>query len=502
MICKVHDCYLCAVRKKQKIRILEQVKVEDYAAEGKSIARVDGKVIFIEGAVPGDVVNIQLGKSKKDWAEGKAVHFHEYSADRTQPFCDHFGLCGGCKWQMLPYEKQLEYKQREVEQNLKRIGRIELPELLPIVGAKQTKYYRNKLEYTFSNKRYLTREELLKRDEVRLKAQEANEGADENATQAPEPPDVALGFHVPRIFDKVIDIETCYLQQEPNNAIRNFVREFAKRYGFSFYDIRAHEGWLRTMIFRMTTTGEVMVNITFGHDDIENRELLFNAMLSEFPEITTLLYTINPKWNDSIYDLQPQTYFGSGYVNEKLEEFVFKIGPKSFFQTNTKQGEELYRITREFAKLTGNETLYDLYCGTGSIGIFCSKGAKKIIGVEAVAEAIEDAKLNAQTNGLSNTSFYAGDVIDICNDEFFAAHGRPDVIITDPPRVGMHEKLVRKLLEIEAPRIVYVSCNPATQARDLQLLNEKYVVEQLQPVDMFPHTHHIENVAALVLRQS
>jgi 23S rRNA (uracil1939-C5)-methyltransferase len=495
----VVDCYLCAVRKKQKIRILEQVKVEDYAAEGKSIARVDGKVVFIEGAVPGDVVNIQLGKSKKDWAEGKAVHFHEYSPERVTPFCEHFGLCGGCKWQMLPYEKQLEYKQREVEQNLKRIGRIELPELLPIVGAKQTKYYRNKLEYTFSNKRYLTREELLKRDEERAKQEQAN--ADVEATHAPQPADVALGFHVPKIFDKVIDIHTCYLQQEPNNAIRNFVREFAKKNGFSFYDIKAHEGWLRTMIFRMTNTGEVMVNITFGYDDVPNRELLFNALLAEFPEITTLLYTINPKWNDSIYDLQPETYFGSGYVSEKLEDFKFKIGPKSFFQTNTNQGEELYKVTRDFAKLTGNETLYDLYCGTGSIGIFCSKGAKQIIGVEAVAEAIEDAKVNAAMNGLTNTSFYAGDVIDICNDEFFAAHGRPDVIITDPPRAGMHEKLVKKLLEIEAPRIVYVSCNPATQARDLQLLNEKYVVEQLQPVDMFPHTHHIENVAALVLRK-
>lgn len=504
-ICKGLDCYLCAVRKKNKIRILEQVLVEDYAAEGKSIARVEGKVIFIEGAVPGDVVNIQLGKSKKDWAEGRAVHFHSYSADRTNPFCGHFGLCGGCKWQMLPYEKQLEYKQREVEQNLKRIGRIELPALLPIVGAKQTKYYRNKLEYTFSNKRYLTREELLKRDEQREKLQEENQTdqlSDASASTSGEGWEGAgaLGFHVPRIFDKVIDIETCYLQQEPNNAIRNFVRDFAMRYQFSFYDIRAHVGWLRTMIFRMTTTGEVMVNITFGYDDEPNRNQLFDALLHEFPEITTLLYTINPKWNDSIYDLQPQIYFGNGYVTERLEEFIFKIGPKSFFQTNTKQGEELYKVTRSFAQLTGNETLYDLYCGTGSIGIFCSKGAKKIIGVETVAEAIEDAKQNAAANGLTNTSFYAGDVIDVCNDAFFAAHGRPDVIITDPPRAGMHEKLVKKLLDIEAPRIVYVSCNPATQARDLQWLNEKYAVEQLQPVDMFPHTHHIENVAALTLR--
>ncbi len=496
------------MRKKNKIRILEKITVEDYAAEGKSIARVDGKVIFIEGAVPGDVVNIQLGKSKKDWAEGRVVHFHEYSSQRTTPFCSHFGLCGGCKWQMLPYEKQLEYKQREVEQNLKRIGRIELPALLPIIGAKQTKYYRNKLEYTFSNKRYLTREELLKRDTEKEKASESSEGSQVSPTGGDLEGafEGALGFHVPRIFDKVVDIKTCYLQQEPNNAIRNFVREFAKQHHFTFYDIRAHEGWLRTMIFRITTTGEVMVNITFGYDDEINRTLFFNALMAEFPEITTLLYTINPKWNDSIYDLQPQTYFGNGYVTEKLstgpggEDFIFKIGPKSFFQTNTKQGEELYKVTRNFAQLTGNETLYDLYCGTGSIGIFCSKGAKQIIGVEAVAEAIEDAKANAAMNGLTNTSFYAGDVIDICNDDFFAAHGRPDVIITDPPRVGMHEKLVRKLLGIAAPRIVYVSCNPATQARDLQLLNEKYIVEQLQPIDMFPHTHHIENVAALTLR--
>ncbi len=483
------------MRKKNKIRILTQITVEDYAAEGKSIARVDGKVVFIEGAVPGDVVDIQLGKSKKDWAEGRAIRFHSLAAQRTTPFCDHFGLCGGCKWQMLPYEKQLEYKQREVEQNLKRIGRIELPAMLPIIGSAQTKYYRNKLEYTFSNKRYLTREELLLRDEQRAKATE------EELAAAPAF-EGALGFHVPRIFDKVIDIDTCYLQQEPNNAIRNFVRAFAKQQGFTFYDIRAHEGWLRTMIFRMTTTGEVMVNITFGHEDEADRRLLFDALLNEFPEITTLLYTINPKWNDSIYDLEPQVYFGHGYVTEQLEDFKFKIGPKSFFQTNTKQGEELYKVTRSFAQLTGTETLYDLYCGTGSIGIFCSKGAQKIIGVEAVAEAIEDAKENAALNGLSNTSFYAGDVIDICNDAFFAAHGRPDVIITDPPRAGMHEKLVKKLLEIAAPRIVYVSCNTATQARDLQLLNEKYVVEQLQPVDMFPHTHHIENVAALTLRSS
>jgi len=468
--------------------------VEDYAAEGKALARVEGKVVFIEGAVPGDVVDVLLTKSKKDWAEGKVTFIHQYAPQRVQPFCSHFGLCGGCKWQMLPYEQQLLYKQREVEQHLRRIGRIELPEMLPIIGSAQTKYYRNKLEFTFSSKRYLTREELLHRDEERRQAEAA--GVD-YVSPADTP---ALGFHVPKIFDKVIDIETCYLQQEPNNAIRNFIRAFALEHGFSFYDIKGHQGWLRTLIFRMTTTGEVMVNVTFGYDDEANRSLLFDALLAAFPEITTLLYTINPKWNDSIHDLQPQVYAGAGYVTEKLENFLFKVGPKSFFQTNTRQAERLYQVTRSFAALTGQEVLYDLYCGTGSIGIFCSRQVKQLVGVEVVAEAIDDARENAAMNRLSNAQFFAGDVVDICDDAFFARHGRPDVIITDPPRAGMHEKLVKKLLDMEAPRIVYVSCNTATQARDLQLLSEKYSVEQLQPVDLFPHTHHIENVAALVLR--
>ncbi len=481
--------------------------MEDYAAEGKSLARVDGKVVFIEGAVPGDVVDVQLSKSKKDWAEGRAIAFHSYSPGRLTPFCSHFGLCGGCKWQMLAYEQQLVYKQREVEQHIKRIGHIEPLQILPIVGSVQNRYYRNKLEFTFSSKRYLTKQELLKKDEEQIKHPVVQANTVYNSSDFNPPNDHfsndggALGFHVPRIFDKVIDIDTCYLQPEPGNAIRNFVRDFSFKHGFRFYDIRAHEGWLRTMIIRTSTTGEVMVNITMGYDDEANRKLLFDALLNHFPEITTLLYTINPKRNDSIYDLQPQAYYGKGYIFEKLENFIFKIGAKSFFQTNTKQAEELYRITRNFAKLTGNETIYDLYCGTGSIGIFCSGGAKTIIGVEAVAEAVTDAKENAALNGLSNTHFYAGDVIDVCNDGFFMLHGRPDVIITDPPRAGMHEKLVKKLLDIAAPRIVYVSCNSATQARDLQLLAEKYMVEQMQAVDMFPHTHHIENVAALVLRK-
>jgi 23S rRNA (uracil1939-C5)-methyltransferase len=484
------------VKKKKAIRILKAVTVEDYAAEGRSLARVDGKVVFIEGAVPGDVVDVQLGKSKKDWAEGRAVYFHSYSKERTEPFCSHFGLCGGCKWQMLPYEEQIRYKQKETEQNLKRISGIDLPGILPIIGAGATKYYRNKLEFTFSSKRYLTREELMKQDDEKAKHLAVNGDVPYSSLSDTG----ALGFHVPRIFDKAIDIDTCYLQPEPSNSIRNYVRQFARLHDLSFYNIKEHTGWLRTMIIRTSTTGEVMVNITMGFDDEVKRNLLLEALKNEFPEISTLLYTINPKWNDTIYDLTPQTYSGKGFITEKLENFVFKVSPKSFFQTNTKQAEQLYRVTRSFAQLTGNETLYDLYCGTGSIGIFCSQGAKKIIGVETVAEAIEDAKENAALNGLTNTQFYAGDVIDVCNDTFFAEHGRPDIIITDPPRAGMHEKLVKKLLETEAPRIVYVSCNVATQARDLKLLNEKYSVEQLQPVDLFPHTHHIENVAALVLR--
>ncbi len=465
---------------KRKKFLLEKVLVTGYAAEGKSVARQDGKVYFIEGAVPGDVVDVFISTNKKDWGEGKATHIHEYAAERTTPFCQHFGVCGGCKWQMLPYEKQLVYKQQEAAQNLKRIGKIELPEILPIVGGADTIHYRNKLDFTFSNKRYLTSEEIKAHGEV----------VQQNA----------LGFHVPRIFDKIIDIETCYLMDEVNNAIRNTTRDFARENKYTFYDIKQHTGWLRNIIIRYCNTGELMVNICLGYEDeIETKKLLDN-LLQKVPAITTLLYTINTKWNDTIYDLSPQAYFGKGFVIEQLEEFKFKIGPKSFFQTNTRQAEKLYSITRDFAQLTGNEIVYDLYCGTGSIGIFVSKLAKKIIGVEAIPEAIEDAKENAALNNITHAEFFAGDVIKICNDAFFEQHGRPDVIITDPPRAGIHEKLVLKLLEIAAPSIVYVSCNTATQARDIGLLSEKYLVEKIQPVDMFPHTHHIECVVLLKLK--
>jgi 23S rRNA (uracil1939-C5)-methyltransferase len=474
--------------------------VNDYAAEGKSLAKVDGKVIFIESAVPGDVVDVKLFKNKKDWAEGYPLRFHEYSRERVDPFCSHFGVCGGCQWQMLPYKKQLEYKQKQVEDNLKRIGKVELPPLMPIVGADQDKFYRNKLEYTFSNKEFLPEEEFQK---IKKESSKSEAGALMASPEGGgrEGAGAVAGFHAKGIFDKVIDIKTCYLQEEPTNAIRLAVKEFAKSNDYSFYDIKNHQGFLRTMQLRICTTGEVMVNIVFGQEDKEKRERLLDFVLEKFPGITTLLYTINLKWNDSLNDLEPVTYHGKGYVIEKLEEFEFKIGPTSFFQTNTRQGEQLYKVAREFAELTGNETVYDLYCGTGSIGIFLSKKAKKIVGVEMIEAAVKDAKENAALNNLSlSTEFYSGDVIDICTDEFFAQHGKPEVIVTDPPRAGMHDKLVKKILDIAAPVVVYVSCNPATQARDLRLLDEKYAVTKIQPVDMFPHTHHIENVVQLKLR--
>lgn len=460
--------------------MLQQIQVQDYAAEGKALGRIDGKIIFIEGAVPGDVVDVQLSKNKKEWSEGKAVHFHQYSNDRVVPFCSHFGICGGCKWQMLPYEKQLQYKQNEVEQNLKRIGKVPLPSINPIIGCSESTHYRNKLEFTFSNKRYLLPNEI-------------------NGTET-IPQENALGFHVPKLFDKVIDIQTCHLMQEPVNEIKNTIRSFAAQQGYSFYDIREHKGWLRTLIVRICTTGEVMVNLCFGYEDKKEHTRLFEHLLKKVPSITTLLYTINAKMNDSMYDLQPLPYYGAGYIMEKLGDLRFKIGPKSFFQTNTKQAENLYSVAKELAMLSGKETVYDLYCGTGSIGLFVSANAAKIIGVETVREAIDDAKENALLNNIRHAEFFTGDVIDICNDQFFEMHGKPDVIITDPPRAGMHEKLARKINDTGAPVVVYVSCNPATQARDLNILGEKYEVTCIQPVDMFPHTHHIENVVQLKLK--
>ena len=470
------------MRKKKEAPLLENVLIEDYAAEGKSLARVNGKVIFVEGAVPGDVVDVQLQKNKADWGEGFVKKFHTYSSIRVKPFCTHFGVCGGCQWQMLPYEQQLVYKHKQVFDNLTRIAKVALPTIPPILGAKETQWYRNKVEYTFATEKFIPFEEF--------KAMKA-------AGLEPIKSIGAGGFHARGFFEKVVEIDTCYLQSEPTNEIRKTAVQFAIENEIPFYNIKQHQGWLRNMFIRNTTKGEWMVNIILGYDGGEKREALLNLFLKKFPQITTLLYTINEKRNDSMQDLVPQVYFGNGYITESLENFDFKISPKSFFQTNSKQAESLYQVTRSFAELTGKEVVYDLYCGTGSIGIFCSQQAKKIIGVEVVADAIEDAKENARINNLTQTAFFAGDVIDICDDAFFDTHGKPDVIITDPPRAGMHDKLVKKLLEIQAPLIVYVSCNPATQARDLSLLGEKYTVTKIQPVDMFPHTLHIENVVQL-----
>lgn len=457
--------------------------MEKYAAEGKSIAHlVDGKTVIVEGGVPGDIVELIVLKNKKSYAEGRVLKIESPSPDRVTPFCEHFGVCGGCKWQMLPYEHQIVYKQQQVEDQLQRIGHIDLPPVHPIAGCSETRYYRNKLEFTFSETQYLTKEAL------------------DAANGEPIARQPALGFHAPGMFDKVVDINFCHLQTEPTNKIKNLLRLLSQQMQLPYYDFRKQEGWLRNLIIRITSTGEVMVNLVVHHER-EELFVLLEALKKEVPEITSLNYTINPKKNDTIYDLDVICYHGKPFIEEHLEEFRFKISPKSFFQTNTKQAERLYQITRDFAGLTGNEIVYDLYCGTGSIGIFLSKNAKKIIGIETVPDAIIDAKENAAWNSLSHCHFFVGDVKDVATDDFFAEHGKPDVIITDPPRAGMHEHLVRQLLKMQAPRIVYVSCNPATQARDLQLLDELYEVKKVQPVDMFPHTHHIENVVLLELRQ-
>ncbi len=463
---------------KKKKFVLENILIESYAAEGKCIARYNEKVIFVEGVVPGDVATIFVHRNKKDWAEAKTNSITTYAKNRVTPFCAHFDVCGGCKWQMLPYDLQLSYKEQQVKDQLKRIGRIQPLEFLPIKGCEETSLYRNKLEFTFSNKQYIASKDL-------------DEGTsfDKNV----------LGFHAPRLFDKVIDIDFCHLQNEPTNAIKNFIRSYALENAISFHDIRNHTGLLRNLIIRLSSLGEVMVNLVFGEADELEIKKIMQAISEKFPDITSLNYTINLKLNDTIYDQDVINYAGKEYIEEVLEDFRFKISPKSFFQTNTKQAEELYRIVRNFAGCRGDEILYDLYCGTGSIGIFLSKNVKKIIGVETVEDAIRDANENAMLNNLENTAFFAGDVIKICNQEFFAKNGRPDIVIIDPPRAGCHETLIQKLLELNVPRIVYVSCNPATQARDLALLSAQYTVSKSQAIDMFPQTHHVENVVQLNL---
>ncbi len=471
-------------RKKKRTLPLLNITVEAYAAEGKSIVHLeDGKVLFVDNAIPGDVIDAFIVKDKKSWAQGRMTRLVEPSPQRIAPFCQHFGICGGCKWQMLPYSQQLIYKQQQVADQLTRIGHIELPEMQPILGSPRERYYRNKLEFTFSTSRYLTIDEVKNREEK----------------YEPIP---ALGFHAPGLFDKVVEIHTCYLQDEPTNTLLNTLRNYTEAHNLPYYDFKAQYGWLRNVIIRVASTGEVLINLVMHHEDEANRIGILEHILQNVPGITSLNYTLNGKMNDTIYDQEVINYAGKEYIEEKLENFRFKISPKSFFQTNTYQAEALYRITRDFAGLTGSEVLYDLYCGTGSIGIFCSAGAKKVIGIEVVEDAIKDAYENAAMNGLEHCSFFAGDVEKVCTDAFFAEHGRPDVIITDPPRAGMTEKLINQLLKMRAPKVVYVSCNPATQARDLQLLDAAYKITRLQPVDMFPHTHHIENVALLELRDS
>ena len=453
------------------------------AAEGKAIAKVNDLVIFVPYVVPGDVVDLQIKRKKNKYAEAEAVNFHEYSSTRAVPFCQHYGICGGCKWQVLPYAEQIKYKQKQVEDNLRRIGKIELPEISPILGSAKTEFYRNKLEFTFSDKRWLTYEEVKQE----VKYDQMN----------------AVGFHIPGAFDKVLVIEKCWLQNDISNRIRNAVRDYAYEHNYSFINLRSQEGMLRNMIIRTSSTGELMVIIICKI--VEDSEMtLFKQLLQyvadTFPEITSLLYIINNKCNDTINDLDVYVFKGNDHIFEEMEGLRFKVGPKSFYQTNSDQAYNLYKIARDFAGLTGNELVYDLYTGTGTIANFVSRQARQVIGIEYVPEAIEDAKVNAEINGIDNTLFFAGDMKDMLTQEFINEYGRPDVIITDPPRAGMHQDVVDVILFAEPKRIVYVSCNPATQARDLQLLDVKYKVKAVQPVDMFPHTHHVENVVLLELR--
>ena len=467
-------------RKRKKLPLLENVEVVDIGAEGKSIARFDNRVIFLTNAVPGDIVDIQINRKRKNFLEGYPVKFHKYSEDRIEPFCSHFGVCGGCKWQNLSYSDQLAYKEKQVKDQLTRIGKIseEEAELIsPIIGSDNTTYYRNKLEYTFSNKRWLSWEELNSGEEI----------TDRNA----------LGFHIPKMFDKVLDIEECYLQPEPSNKIRNWLRNFSAKAGMSYFDLRNHEGFLRNLIIRTSNTGEVMVIVSFFREERKNREALLSAMAKEFPGITSLMYVINKKANDTILDQEIILYAGKKFIVEKMEELEFKVGPKSFYQTNSLQAYKLYQVAREFAALKGGETLYDFYTGTGTIALFMSGKAGKVVGIESVPEAIEDAKENARRNYIDNAFFYAGDIKDVFSKDLIKEHGSPDVVIMDPPRAGLHQEVIASLLEILPPRIVYVSCNPATQARDIQLLSEMYSIKKIQPVDMFPQTHHVENVVLL-----
>ena len=459
-----------------KRKVLEQIRIEGIAAEGKCISRVNDEVLFVEGVAPGDVVDVLVTRKKKNFMEGKPLKFHSYSEDRIEPFCQHFGVCGGCKWQHIPYDIQLKYKHQQVIDNLERIGKIPLPEISPILGSSKIKYYRNKLEYTFSNWKWLTQDEIATGEELDRRG---------------------LGFHVPGSFDKILDIETCYHQPDPSNEIRLSVRKYCLENDVPFFDLKRRTGNVRNLIIRNSSLDQWMVIVQFAIEHEKNMGLM-EHIKTAFPHIHSLQYVINDKGNETFHDLEVKLYSGEAHITEAMEDVQFRVGPKSFYQTNAAQAYELYKIARGYAGLKGDEVVYDLYTGTGTIANFIAKDAKKVIGLEYVEAAIEDAKLNSEINGVTNTEFYAGDMRELLNDDFMSNHDRPNVIITDPPRAGMHEDVIEMLLKIEAKKIVYVSCNPATQARDLALLDAKYTVKKVQPVDMFPQTHHVENVVLLV----
>ena len=466
--------------RKMKNKVITNLLIERIASEGKCLGHHEEKVVFVTGVAPGDIVDVRITKGKSSFMEGEPVKFHEYSKERIEPFCSHFGVCGGCKWQHINYDLQKTYKRQQVLDQFQRIAKVSIPEVMPTIGSEKTRYYRNKLDFTFSNKKWLTLDQIRSDEEF-----------DRNA----------LGFHIPKMFDKIVDVDHCYLQGNISNDVRNELRAFALENKITFYDIRGQVGLLRNLIIRTTSTGESMVIVQFGENDPESTKVVMEFLNQKFPEITSLIYVINLKGNETFHDLELVTFAGKDYIEEQMEGLKFRISPKSFYQTNSEQAYNLYKVARDFAQLKGDEVVYDLYTGTGTIANFVAKQAKQVIGIEYVASAIEDAKLNSKLNGIENTLFYAGDMKDILNEEFIANHARPDLIITDPPRAGMDEKVVEMLLRLEAPKIVYVSCNPATQARDVALLAEKYDVEKIQPVDMFPQTYHVENVISLILKK-
>lgn len=467
-------------RKKANYPLIEGLEITTLAAEGKAMGRWMDQVVFVPMTVPGDVVDVQIRLKRRRFMEGYVVRYVRRSAMRTEPFCAHFGVCGGCKWQNLPYEEQLRFKREQVRDQLARIGKVELPDIAPCLGSARTQFYRNKLEFTFADRRWLTREEVAS-------------GADLDAAPA-------CGFHIPGMFDKVLDISRCWLQPDPSNPIREEVRRFALEHGYTFHNAREHTGLMRNMIIRTASTGEVMVIVVFGARDMQRIEALMEHLAGRFPEITSLFYVVNEKLNDSVGDLDPVLYRGKDHIVEQMEGLRFKVGPKSFYQTNSDQAYELYKVARTMADLGPDDTLYDLYTGTGTIANFCAARCRRVVGIEYVPEAIEDARINSAINGIGNTAFYAGDMKEVLDDAFIAANGRPDVVILDPPRAGVDAPVIDVLLRAAPRRIVYVSCNPATQARDLALLDGAYRVEAVQPVDMFPHTHHVENVVKLVRR--